>query len=169
MYDEFHESLNTELISIENNGITSICKGKSSGRVQSAFGKLIVCPGMKYYWKIKLIEIEDGCLCIGVVESDKPFMATSLWWNKSWGYAYYCSAGHLFNDDWRKYGEELSNNGDIIEIWLDLKDDYTMSYAGNCKSYGIAFDMNKSTKYRLAIGMWKSAKRIELLQFETKE
>ena len=54
-------------------------------------------------------------------------------------------------------------------MWLDLKNDYTMSYAANPKSYNTAFDMNKSTEYRLQIEIWKSAKSIQLLQFETSE
>ena len=54
MCDQFDKTLSAESINIENDG-TKIKKGGGALRIENAFGKTVASPGMKCYWKLKMI------------------------------------------------------------------------------------------------------------------
>ena len=57
----------------------------------------------------------------------------------------------------------------MIDVWLDLKDKYELSFAKNDNAFGKAFNMKQSTDYKLAIGMYGSVTTVEILSFDVKQ
>ena len=62
-----------------------------------------------------------------------------------------------------KYGPELKKD-DIIQVCLDLKDNYELSYVVNDQRLGKAFDVKKETAYKLAISLYVG--RMSLLSYK---
>ena len=64
--------------------------------------------------------------------------------------------GRLYHDTrhrpFKQYGE-IFGEGDVIHVWLDLKENNDLSFGRNGKNLGKAFDIKSNTNYRLAIGV----------------
>ena len=64
----FDVDLCAELMKIEKNGAL-LYKTKERWGNCNAFGSIIASSGNLYHWKIKVIECNDCCINIGVVEA----------------------------------------------------------------------------------------------------
>ena len=134
----------------------------------SAFGKVIACPRRKYHWKLVIIDRYTSAN-IGVIESDKcKEWISKFWWNNPFGFSYY-HTGSVFSgtDEGMKsdieFGEEFKK-GDIIHIYLDLKDNYDIGWGRNAKQFQKAFNVNKDTDYRLAVSL--NSGTVDLISLE---
>ena len=88
-----------------------------------------------------MIECENNEMNIGVIEIGAYINPQNVgWYVKKWGYSYYASSGNFWNGEPKTYGDD-HGQGDIIDVWLDLKDKYELSFAKNDKKYGKAADM----------------------------
>lgn len=119
---------------------------------QSVYGLIDAIPGRDYHWKLKLIE-ECMYVNIGVIECDKLDGSRGCWTH---GTMYYQN-GKI--DATYKYGESLEK-GDIIELCLDLKSKYELSYIVNGRDLGKIpnYDIKEDTTYKLAIGFYQNGK-----------
>ena len=110
---------------------------------------------------------------MGIIAADKCITNKTTnyknCWNKDHGYSYWCISGQLYHrsvNGAKDYGDPY-DEGDIIDIWLDLRDDKReLSYAKNDKTYGKAYDVKESTEYRLCVTVYGKKCKIELLSFE---
>lgn len=119
------------------------------------FGIINAVPGGIYYWKIKIIDYNNlSRLYIGVIQADKvsskppPF----LWWGRPYGYALFQDGDFCHNGDFFPYSMEFETNH-IIEMCLDLKDNYALSYIVQGVDYGKAYSVKADTTYKLGISM----------------
>ncbi len=124
----------------------------------SAFGTNIAMKGRKYHWKVKVERDNEKCyeaINIGIIEENKAkehLAGDKAWWRQNYGYSYY-NRGTIWNAECRRHGNNYGGlilAGDIIDIWLDLKDDNSLSYARNGEYYGVAFKIPNDKKYRFA-------------------
>ena len=60
----------------------------------------------------------------------------------------------------RKYGSAVKDR-DIIDVWLDLKNDNCLSFGKNNEKYGKAFDIPCDKKFRLAVNVRHGKMSIE--------
>ena len=69
-------------------------------------------------------------------------------------YSYSAEYGHTFNGDnyQQRYGKYIKAN-DVIDVWLDLKDNHTLCYGKNQVNYGKAWDIPCDKKYRFALAV----------------
>ena len=167
-YEEFDEITSDKTCKIKKDGQLLRKKGDAGLGACNGFGKFEANPGRMYHWKLKAQKVGDKELNIGVIEAD--FVENGYredWWNESYGYSYFAWNGDIYNkgQSKRNYGDKYGV-GDIIDIWLDLKDEYELSFAKNGEKYGKAADMKKLTNYKLAIGMYRGIKAVEILSFE---
>ena len=167
-HEEFNAFLCHKDLCIKNNGLI-LQKSKFTNNFCTCFGKVIAKKGKIYHWKIKF---EEGSrdlkndLNIGIVEKDKCKQCLDkTWWYLGFGYSYYSNDGKFYNMYGIKYGEPYGIT-DIIDIWLDLAINNSLSFAKNGKKYGCADKLNPSKQYRLAIGMYGTAKQVKILQSE---
>ena len=166
-YEHFESSLVHEEIMIEDEGETLLNKPEISHSRRSAFGSIIAKPGNKYHWKVHVV---SGCssINIGVIEADEAHKnVDKYWWNQGYGYSYF-QVGLLFNgyldeNDDPSYGGYISDD-DIIDVWLDLKDHYQLSFAKNDENYGKAFDMKQNMDYRFSVGFATNTIEMHLVQ-----
>ena len=130
----------------------------------SAFGKVIAVPGRKYHWKLKILTSADR-MSIGVVEDKLIDTANannndSLWLHQN-GYSYRTDGYKYGKSHIGKYSNGYGNEGDIIDVYLDLRfDDVYLSFGKNGIKYGNAYGksigtsrkfMMKVVNYRLVI------------------
>ena len=165
--DKFDPELSSDLVTIENDG-TAITLGEESGwNIHNAFGTEVAKPGKMYHWKFKLLELGEKYLNIGIIEADKCNKDTTDWWNHIFGFAYYIGSGNFWNGNGgMPYGEECEKN-DIIDIWLDLRDNKNeLSFQRNDTKFGKAADLKDATDYKLVIGAFRSKKKVEILMFD---
>ena len=156
-FEVFHKDLVHEKLQVDdqNKVITN-----TNRCVGSAFGGNIVIKGRKYHWRIKVQKISNADkygqrVNIGIIEADKvKGNLNQGWWNLSCGYSYY-SGGRLYHGcqiSGQAYGTAIKS-GDIMDVWLDLKDNNTLSYAKNGENYGVAFQIPSHKAYRFALGL----------------
>ena len=128
-----------------------------------AYGLIEATPGHIYHWMLKLVA--DICaLNVGIIEADKCETKKALYfWGEEFGYSYYADGEVWHSNKGVKYGDKLEN-GDVIHIWLDLKDKYELSFGQNEKKYGKAWDVTQDKTYKLAIAAKDG--RIEILSFQ---
>ena len=174
MYERFDASLSHKEMKIENEGQLIYPASKST--LASAFGTMMVTPGNKYHWKLKVIGDDIKGINIGIIESQECSKSKSdYWWCKEYGFSYHSKNGWLYHrvitdgslrGSSKQYGDRYGDN-DVIDIWLDLKDKYELSFSKNNKDMGKASDVKKETDYKLAVGIRISNKdnptKIELL------
>ena len=169
-YEMFVEELCHRKIKIENNG-TLVYKVDDSRIQCNVFGFLTANPGRIYHWKLKVIERDDSNLNIGVIKADKCKDSLEVsWWNNSSGYSFYAYNGKIYNgyNGVQMCGSAYYAN-DIVEIWLDLKDGKKELWFGtNGKRHETKAIVKDSTDYKLAIGMCRAVKKVELLSFDIK-
>ena len=137
---------------------------KFVGDTESAFGLLEAIPGCIYHWQIKLLELSGQSVNIGIVEADKiQYQNAAYFWGYEYGYSYYQDGQTWHNNKRKSYGDSFSKD-DIIHIWLDLKDNYDLSFDKNGKKYGKAWDVNQDTTYKLAVRVVRGS--VEIFFFE---
>ena len=169
-YEQFDPEKTSKDLKLENDNLDVYLPTIASLLTARSFGLLDATPGRKYHWKIKILDEMSGN--IGIIEADKYISfskGTDGWWYYPYGYAYY-SGKDLYNDyentTYIVYGEEYDVD-DIIDVWLDLKDNYDLSFGKNEKKFGKAFDLKKDTTYKLAIGLYSGG--VRLMSFEINE
>ena len=126
----------------------------------NAFGSSVAVKGRKYHWRLKIEKDSlgrDPMLNIGIVEADKAVVNGDGdgWWVEKYGYSYF-QTGSIVSGNLDGYSAEYGKEqeaGDIIEIWLDLKDNANLSFGINGESYGEAFVVNEAKKYRFALNV----------------
>ena len=163
-FEYFDPSISSHVIKYSHDKRTIGLKREPLVCGESAFGAINAKPGGEYYWELKLLK---NCLFvnIGIVEADKLLPNQGYWSNgiKLYhsGEIKYYSKGEI------KYGDKVTK-GDIIEICLDLKEKYSLSYSVNSKDLGqIPYDVKKNKTYKLAIGFYQKGK-ISLLSCKIK-
>ena len=173
-YEKFsyHPLLSEEALMIEDDG-RIVRKTTFNFQECNTFGTVTAKQSHLYHWKIKVMEMQDNFLNIGVVEANKCEQCLSTnnaWYFESFGYSYYAGDGKIYHKKklrscW-SYGDKYGVD-DIIDIWLDLRDNKNqLSFAKNEKKFGKAADVKDSTDYKLAISMYARQKKIELMLFE---
>ena len=163
--EEFVPSISSKEMKFDNSNLTVYYHGNGDGEWVNAYGMIEAYPGCTYHWKLKLIE-EDTEPNIGIIESTKHKESASTdngWWNESFGYSLFQDGDIYHHEHWGPYAVAIGKN-DIVDIFLDLKENYEISFAVNDKKYGKAYDVNKETNYRLAIGLYNG--KISLISFE---
>eukprot|EP01083_Nonionella_stella_P008458 24411_1 len=146
---------------------------------ECVFGSVVAMPGRSYHWKFRLHEVE--WMCIGIIETDMAVLHTnkfgfdkiqSFVLTEPFGYGY-CTPGEKYNtfDDGNVMYGMATDNGDEVNMYLDLKEKNTLSFDNGKFDFGVAWNVRSGVKYRLAIaigGLWQES--IELLDFvETDE
>lgn len=142
---------------------------------QTGFGTVVATAGRKYHWTLKLIGDGPGWQYnIGVLDEEtaidieKSRFREGFWFTKA-GYSYYGGTGKVYNGDIERncveYGETYKG-GDVIDLWLDLKDTNNAVYWGkNGKQYDKKVNVKSNTDYRFAFCVMPG--ELELLLFET--
>ena len=135
----------------------------------SAYGELTARPGRKYQWRLKLLS--DGDANIGIIRAhDTNRRYSQYWWERRYGYSYFTD-GTISTKDYVKsnYGPYLKTD-DIIEICLDLKEKYSLSYIVNGLDYGQAFTVEHPINYKLAVSLYNNQQgKIQLISFIVSE
>ena len=90
---------------------------------------------------------------------------SGCWWNSSYGYSYYCHDGLIYHNKLSKSYADSYTSNDTIDIWLDLKTKYELSFSKNGKLFGKAADVSPNATYRLAIAMERTGAILELFHF----
>ena len=133
---------------------------------KNGFGTFIAGPGQKYHWRIKLMNQDTNSIKvnIGIIEKDYVNLNWELWCCSGFGYSYYTD-GKIYHDSYNgdRYGEPFGVN-DVIDVWVDLKKYYAISWSKNGQHFGKGFDVKRRTDYRLAIGIYYG--QIQLIDFE---
>ena len=169
-HEHFKSSLVHKEIMIENEGKTLLNTAETRLGRKSAFGSIIAKPGYKYHWQVHVVSgVSD--INIGVIEADKAQKSVDkYWWNEGYGFSYFF-LGQLYNGNWdedddRSYGRILGD-GDIIDVWLDLKDHYQLSFGKNEEDYGKAFDMKQKMDYRFSVCFATITIKMHLVSFKS--
>lgn len=162
-------SKNRNLV-IENEG-NSVRKRIKSWTATNVYGIVVAIPGNIYHWKLKVSHTTDKEINIGIVEEAKSKSAGRkiAWYLEEWGHSYYAASGEVWNAGKGKYYGSEYGYDDIIEIWLDLKNKYELSFCKNTEKYGKAADMKKGTEYRMAIDLYGDQKEIRLIDFRVND
>ena len=136
----------------------------------TGYGIVEAIAGRKYHWKLQIIDktidanigIIDAKLQNGKTGKD---ITECIWWEEDDGFSYYSITGDLWHEnEVNTYGVGLDKD-DIIEIWLDLKENNELRYTVNDKDYGTAAKVKSDITYKLAVGLWTG--KITLLSFDT--
>ena len=175
-FERFERSLMTDNMKVNENG-TILSQTDFHWQFNSAFGSFNAFPGNKYHWKMKILQSgkdDDPTKLeanVGIIPVDMHEQALRkprvVWCCIGYGYAYYSDDGKKYHDNYTgsNYGKKYKP-GDIIDIHLDLKDNYNVSWGKNSKDYGKGFDLEKK-EYKLAIGIYFG--KIQLLSLEITE
>ena len=121
----------------------------------SAIGINSAKKGGKHHWRVKFEQTSDErrpSINIGIVDKDKAHQNMLGWWQNEWGYSYYDN-GTVWNGRGlgsKAYGGRIIS-GDVMDIWLDLKNTNTLSYVKNDVDYGVAFEIPDDKEY---VGKW---------------
>ena len=163
--EKFDGTLSHFLFLLQDNW-SSLCLSDRQNSGISAFGKVIAVPGRKYHWKLKIMTNTDK-LSIGVVENKLILGEQSdgshnenYWLHKN-GYLYRSDGNKYGKSNGAKYSNAYGRKGDIIDVYLDLRDGVHLSFGKNGIKYGKAygkksgtsrlFMMEDGVSYRLAI------------------
>ena len=164
-YDEFDPSLSSEDMRFADDNLTAFFSEDSHEFMLMTTGIATANPGAKYNWKIKLME-EGTEPNIGIMEAEQSDKKDTFFFSKPSGFSYY-QDGNLYNV--RKigdqYGPELKKD-DVVEICLDLKENYDLSFVVNEVKLAKAFDVKHHTPYKLAISMY--AGKVSLISYTVK-
>ena len=161
-YEAFDPKISSKDIKFSEDNLT-ISKRKGFGR--SAYGTIHAISGGKYHWKLKMIE-ECPLSYIGLIEADHCAPDQRHWID---GFSYYYGGGiyeYGMKTDCKDIG---AGAGDIVEMYLDLRDENTLKYMLNGQDLGtIPCDTgsNKNVIYKLAFGFYNSG-RVSLMSFES--
>ena len=170
VYDKFDPDSSSNSVTFENNDSMITFHQTTNSDTCNVFGTEVAKPGKMYHWKLKLGELGEKYLNVGIIEADKCEVEqdSADWWNNAYGFAYYLVDGDIWNNgEFINYGEQCEM-GDIIVIYLDLRDNkYELSFARNDKKFGKAANMRHATEYKLVTGgSFTSTKKVEILMFE---
>ena len=126
-YERFDTKFCYKGLIIESEGLIIGKISTNRSEAQSGFGSIIAKSGLKYHWKIKYIKGKSLTdINLGIIEYNKyKENLRDMWWNKKYGFSYYCKSGLIYNLESKKYGDKYTI-GDIIDIWVDLKDEYQL-------------------------------------------
>ena len=171
-YEMFNKSLINTNVKIEEDGQMMYLYEHADKDWSSSFGTITARSGNKYHWRLKLIGSDVRFINIGIIEANICKLHTdTTWWNTEYGYSYYSGDGMIYhnfkaNDYCKDYGESYQD--DIIDIWLDLKDNYQLLFAKNDMKFGKAADVKDCSDYKLAVAMWawSIGSQIKILSFE---
>ncbi len=184
--DRFDPILHGKDITVSDNKITFKISNKFEYSNSSAFLSNIVSNG-KHQWKFKIVnkktypyigvrpnktdpndnELNDNNELNQCVRGYGLF---GLWYPRYYGLL----RGLKYNDSRtlfcvnKKYCPTRKNDGDIIDMYLDLNK-FELSFVINNKHYGKAFDVDK-TSYRAVCSHWgfrRNPKSFELLFYKT--
>lgn len=166
-YELFDASLTYGSPEIEDDGKVFETKNSFS----EAFGSMNAVPGAKYHWRIKVINCGFGELNLGIIQKDAMNLAANEneydgFWVIPGGYSYYAGDGGIWNDNQGKDYGQAYDDGDMIDIWLDLQDAFQLSFGKNDTKYGKAADMKKDTEYKLAVSVFYQHGKVEISEFE---
>ena len=118
---------------------------------------------------MRITECHDKDINLGIIEAGKcdKVSRNAGWWNTDYGYSYWSNDDEVFhNNDFYDYGDAFGKD-DIIDIWLDMKQDQRqLSFAKNNTKYGKAYQVKKSTEDKLAISVHGYGYKIESISFE---
>ena len=175
-YEEFVPEISSSCCKYKENNSIVIANLNGSG-ISSAtvFGLVEAIPGNKYHWRIKAVD--DDTPNVGIMEASKCNVhgkdaANDYWWNKTYAWSYYGGDGEIYNGatgfdpfdiNRRAYGKPFKKH-DIVDIWLDLKENNDLSFGKNGESFGKAADLKPNTTYKLVIGLYGGS--VELLHFD---
>lgn len=135
-------------------------------------GMAIAVPGATYHWQLKILEA-DRSMNIGIVVSDFYDESTEgySFWETLSGYSWYSGDGYIWHENQHilpgnplQYGE-----GDIIDIWLDLKDYNKLSFGKNAEKDGVSCQVMQDKSYRLVVELYVDEgdqHKFKLLSFE---
>lgn len=133
-----------------------------------AFGITKTTPGYVYYWRLKFIG--ENIAHVGVCDAQlSPKDAgTSI---HRW-YSYFTPNGTVLgpNDEVYMIGDKRVNSNDILDIWLDLKNDSCLMFGLNGKrfeKYERSIPVNKNVDYKLWVELHSSMEyKVELISFD---
>ena len=168
-YESFDLSISAEGFSYdENKGIFCLSKVNWDGLGKPGYGSLIATRGRKYHWKLKLSKSEKIYFNLGVIKAEDAAPTINNFWYRKCAYSYYEYNGNIYSGDFgrsgRKYGDPYGV-GDIIDIWLDLRDDnHTIAWDKNGIKSDKKIEVALDTEYRLAV--CTNPGEIELMFFE---
>lgn len=174
-FECFEKSLMSQNMNVNDDGtILTQTSSLFKYKTVNAFGVFTAVPGHRYHWKVQLIQVEneqgkETRTNIGVIEADKyKENLDKLWCCRGNGYSYYSDDGDIYHEQYvgDKYGDKYSS-GDIIDIRLDLKDNYSISWGKNGNDYGKGFNVMEEMEYKLAIGIYYG--KVKLLSLEITE
>ena len=169
LYDRFDELLSDPSLTIQDNGtlvLKTIEEGDFDYNDRSAFGTVTTITGKKHHWRLKIFEISS--INLGIIEADKHVNNQDVaWWCYCYGYSYWSGNGQTYHDGNRNAYGTCYGKHDIIDMWLDLTQNKgQLFFAKNDEKFGKAFDVKESRDYRLAIAMYGSPNKLELLSFD---
>ena len=115
-------------------------------------GSTNTTPGYIYHWMLKLDEKKLPSMNIGIIEAGKcdDYQGVDHW-IYPYTYSIYPNGQVWDNDACEKCANGLKA-GDMIDIWLDLRNNYNLSFGQNGQKYGNSIDVAKGKQYKLAIG-----------------
>ena len=160
-----------------------IMKDHEVGGTRTGYGTIVANPGRIYHWKLRINKMVSEHTSyqrvnIGVIEASLATRKTqSTFWFTSNGYSYYNHSGDVYSGSFSKdggsggysrerskrYGDKYGEN-DVIDMWLDLKDNMTISWEKNGKKYDKIIKVKSDIEYKFALGTFPA--EIELLLFE---
>ena len=163
--EKFVASTVHQQLIIENEG-RILRDHKNSGSQLSGFGSFTAKPESKCHWRVKIVN-DRTSTNIGIIEASKyaENKSTGWWWCK-FGFSLFHNGKIYSSGVVREYQADTYHKGDIIDVWLDLKDNFDLSFGKNGKEYGKAFDVKHDTDYKLAVSLMRGVV-LELVSFET--
>ena len=122
-------------------------------------------PNNKYHWRVKIVN-DKTSTNIGIIEAlQYSENKRSGWWWCTFGFSLFHNGKLYSSGGVREYGASVYRKGDVVDIWLDLKDNFDLSFGKNGEEYGKAFDVKQDTDYKLAVSLMHGVE-LELVLFE---
>lgn len=163
-YEQFDKDLTHQSLELDDEGLILCKDAHNAAGCISSFGKIIAKPGYKYHWKIETVESERYDGNIGIVEADQVIETNGLWWGTQYGWSYFTDQAVYHGTKHHIYGDSYITKGDIVDIWLDLKENEGLSFSKNNTKFAKAYDMDRDKSYRLAIGLFRG--KVKIVSFE---